>query len=344
MALLFMFLCLNADPDFETRQVFEPIPTDSDLFLLGVDDIAVGSDGRTYVLDSRSYRIHVWNADGGYLKSFGKQGQGPGEFDFQNNSNALEFQGNNLYVFDSATGKVTILDEEGGYFHAFTLDVGRRLVPLFAVVDPETLLIGNASWGDPGFRRLATYDTSGELKRNLVQIEDKTWRNTTENGQRHVTLIIYSTTLMTGFDDMRGEVLTGDNATNKVQISDLNGKPIRELSLELVRGDMTPEIKKNWLEMPWFKQQSFYKLDFPKRLPTYNQIVCFDEGFAFFVQVTTDKVSKGIITDREGKTLRRFDTVFGQSGGLFGSNGELFTVRADDLGDLTIFRVSAGKP
>jgi hypothetical protein len=339
-----MFLCLKADPDFETQQVFESIPSESDLFLLGVDDIAVGPDGRTYVLDSRSFRIHVWSADGDYLTSFGKQGQGPGEFDFQNNSNSLEFQGNNLYVFDSATGKVTLLDEDGGYFHAFVLDIGRRLVPLFAVVDPETLLIGNASWGEPGFRRLATYDTNGQMKRNLIQIEDKTWRNTMETGQRHVTLIIYATTLITGYDGIRGEILTGDNATNKVQVIDLNGNPTRELSLDLVRRDMTREIKKNWLEMPWFKQQSFYKLDFPDLLPTYNQIVSFDEGYAFFLQVNTDKVCYGIITDKEGKTLRRFDTVFGDSGGLFGSKGMLFTARADDMGDLTIFRVSAGKP
>ncbi|MDJ0840055.1 MAG: 6-bladed beta-propeller [Acidobacteriota bacterium] len=344
MILFLIILCLDADPDFETQQVFESIPLESDLFLRSVDDVAVAPDGRTYVLDGGSIRIHVWNAAGDYLTSFGRQGQGPGEFVFRNNSNALSFQGNSLYVFDSATGKVTVFDEEGRYLDAFFLEVGRRMVPLFAVVDPETLLVGNFSWEGP-YRRLATYDTKGKLKRKLAEIEDKTWRYFFENGQRRVALVVGATTLITGYDETRDEVLIGDNATNKVQISDVNGKPIRELSLELVRRDMTREIQKSWEDRPWLKQQSFYKYAFSDKLPTYNRIVCFDEGFVFLLRLTPENGGhEGIVTDRAGKTLRQFDTVFGNGGGLYGSNGELITVRAGDMDDLSIYRVSAGKP
>lgn len=343
MILFLVILSLAADPDFQTQQVFETIPQETGLYLQSVEDVAVAPDGRTYVLDGLSSRIHVWNVDGSYQTSFGRQGQGPGEFSFQNNSNALSFQESSVYVFDSATGKVTVFDQEGRYSDAFFLTVGRKLVPLFAVLDPETFLIGNASW-EGAYRRLAIYDKNSELQHKLFQIEDETWRYTMENGERHVILVIYGTTLMTGYDETKGEVLIGDNATNKVQISDLNGKPIREISLELVRREMTSEIRKGWQNMAWFKQQSYYKLEFPERLPTYNQIVCFDEGFVFFTKLIPENQSIGIVTDREGKTLRRFDTIFGDAGGLYGSNGKLITVRADDMGDLTIYRVSAGKP
>ena len=93
MVLFLVMLSLGADPDFATQQRFETIPPESDLFLLSVDDVAVAPDGRTYVLDSRSFRIHIWSAQGDYLTSFGREGQGPGEFIFQNNSNALSLQG-----------------------------------------------------------------------------------------------------------------------------------------------------------------------------------------------------------------------------------------------------------
>ena len=73
-------------------------------------------------------------------------------------------------------------------------------------------------------------------------------------------------------------------------------------------------------------------------------MVSFDEGFVFFLQVNQEKECRGIVTDKQGNTLRRFHTAFGNGGGLFGSGGSLITARADDMGDLSVFLVSAGKP
>jgi len=43
-------------------------------------DLVVDADGRIYVLDSGNHRVQVFEADGTFLRSFGKEGQGPGEF------------------------------------------------------------------------------------------------------------------------------------------------------------------------------------------------------------------------------------------------------------------------
>lgn len=343
MVLLLLTYCLNPDPDFKTRYVFEPIPEETEIYLQSVHDITTAPNGETFVLDGESGRIHIWDPAGGYVRSFGNKGEGPGEFNFRNNSNALVYRDNTLFVFDSETGRVTIFDEAGTYLRAFYMDMGRKTVPLFDVVDAQTILANNTAW-EGALRRFATYNTEGKLTKTLHQIDDETWRYTEENGQRKVILIIYETTVITGFDDTRGEVLIGDNAGTKVQISDLQGKPLRELSLALVRHELTREIRRSWEEMPWFKQQSFYKLQFPERLPTYNRIVSFDEGFAFYMEVYGERESRGIVTDKNGKTLRHFHTFFGEGGGIYGTNGALYTVRSDDMGDLTIRRVSGDKP
>jgi len=345
MMFLFLIFCLDANTAFETKTTLQPISDVSNLFLQSVDDIAIGTDGRIYILDENAVRIHVWDAEGRYLTSFGKKGQGPGEFTFQGNSDALSLFGDALYVFDSGAGKISVFDLEGTYRTSFNLEVGRGLVPLFAVVAPETLLINNASWfADTPYRRLATYDTGGKLRDTLVEIEDTTWRYTSENGQQRVTLLAYATTLMTAFDETRGEVLSGDNASNRVRVTDLEGNLLRELELDLVRRDLTREIREAWQNQPWFQQQNFYKVAFPDELPVYNRVVPFAEGFVFFVQLTPDNACEGIVTDRNGKTVRRFETGFGSSGGLYGANGKLLTVRADDMGDLTVALVSAQEP
>ena len=42
--------------------------------------VAVGDDGAIYVLDAGNHRIQVFDAEGGYLRTMGQEGQGPGEF------------------------------------------------------------------------------------------------------------------------------------------------------------------------------------------------------------------------------------------------------------------------
>lgn len=44
-------------------------------------DLGVDDDGRIYVFDSGNARIQVFDASGNYLRSIGREGSGPGEFD-----------------------------------------------------------------------------------------------------------------------------------------------------------------------------------------------------------------------------------------------------------------------
>jgi len=45
-----------------------------------VSDIEVDEEGNIYVLDSRECRIQIYDKDGKYLKTIGRKGEGPGEF------------------------------------------------------------------------------------------------------------------------------------------------------------------------------------------------------------------------------------------------------------------------
>jgi len=74
-------------------------------------DIAIDKEGNVYVLDSGNHRIQKFDPDGNFLASFGRQGQGPGEFQYPQSVD-LDPEGN-LYVSDSGNQKIQIIKSDG---------------------------------------------------------------------------------------------------------------------------------------------------------------------------------------------------------------------------------------
>jgi len=74
-------------------------------------DIAVDEAGNVYVLDSGNHRIQKFDPQGNFLASFGRQGQGPGEFQHPQSID-IDAQGF-MYVSDSGNQKIQILKPDG---------------------------------------------------------------------------------------------------------------------------------------------------------------------------------------------------------------------------------------
>jgi len=75
--------------------------------------LAVDDDRNIYVLDSGNFRIQKYDSSGHYLLSIGRQGQGPGEFQYPSNL-SLDAQGN-LLIFDSMTRAIKVFAQDGTY-------------------------------------------------------------------------------------------------------------------------------------------------------------------------------------------------------------------------------------
>jgi sugar lactone lactonase YvrE len=76
-------------------------------------DIAVDREGNVYVLDSGNHRIQEFDAEGHYLASFGRHGQGPGEFQYPQSID-IDEKGY-IYVSDSGNQKIHILEPDGTF-------------------------------------------------------------------------------------------------------------------------------------------------------------------------------------------------------------------------------------
>lgn len=74
-------------------------------------DVALGKDGRIYVVDGGNFRVQIFDKEGKYIKSFGSVGKQIGQF-ARPKEIAADLEGN-IYVVDSAFGNFQIFSPEG---------------------------------------------------------------------------------------------------------------------------------------------------------------------------------------------------------------------------------------
>ena len=73
--------------------------------------VAVDQDGNVYVADMLNYRIEVFDADGKFIRAFGKHGDGPGYFAMPKGV-AVDCDGH-IWVTDSMQNRVQLFTQEG---------------------------------------------------------------------------------------------------------------------------------------------------------------------------------------------------------------------------------------
>ena len=73
--------------------------------------VAVDSEGNVYVADMLNYRVEVFDADGKFIRTFGKHGDGPGYFAMPKGI-AVDSDGH-IWVTDSMQNRVHVFTQEG---------------------------------------------------------------------------------------------------------------------------------------------------------------------------------------------------------------------------------------
>lgn len=139
---------------------------DENLSFHNVRDIGLDGESNIYVLDSGNYRVQVFEADGTYRRTVGKEGQGPGEF--TDPFGIFLDETNNLYVSDGR--KVHRFDPSGDYETSTPVDDAFREL----CVDSEGNLLVTASPEDASGRKqvLRKITPSGESLRTFAEYSD----------------------------------------------------------------------------------------------------------------------------------------------------------------------------
>jgi sugar lactone lactonase YvrE len=124
-------------------------------------DLAVAPDGTFYVTDGYGQaRVHRFSPDGELLYSWGRPGNGPGEFHLPH-SVWVDVQGR-VFVSDRENGRIQVFDADGGFREQWTgflqpddlffdaegtiyvAELGHRV----SILSPDGEVL--ARWGEPG--------------------------------------------------------------------------------------------------------------------------------------------------------------------------------------------------
>jgi hypothetical protein len=90
-------------------------------FFANPNDVALDDKGAVYICDMMAHNIKKFDAKGTFLKTIGKQGQGPGDFDMPIE---IEIVDGHLYVRELNNERFSILDLEGVFIKSVSLPRG----------------------------------------------------------------------------------------------------------------------------------------------------------------------------------------------------------------------------
>ena len=118
-----------------------------------IRDVVVGPDGSVFVSDGGNARILIFDANGQWKTSFGRQGEGPGEFI---SLSKLAVDDGMLYALDSRLRRISIFSTTGTFLHSFSI---REMAADVAVSGSHVYI----SYFSPARKEalVVVYDTSG---------------------------------------------------------------------------------------------------------------------------------------------------------------------------------------
>lgn len=114
------------------RKIGELEPKDSNYMFLRPLSVAEDDEGNIYVLDTKDFCVKKFGADGTFLRRFGRQGQGPGEFQYPM---TVGISGQNRLIVTSMSSDFFIFDLDGKYVDHLLLSRYQGILPAFMKSD-----------------------------------------------------------------------------------------------------------------------------------------------------------------------------------------------------------------
>jgi len=148
---------------------------DDEIFFGTISEFLHDADGNIYLLDGQLSEIQVFDPAGEHLRTIGRQGEGPGEF--QNGADMFWAPGGEIGVVQAWPGKIVLITPEGdpgpGFALPFRDGGGWQSVTRAAGSGGNIVLSGTAWTREDGkqlqFTYLKTYDAGGQERATFVE-------------------------------------------------------------------------------------------------------------------------------------------------------------------------------
>ena len=275
--------------DMEPSLAIGEISGRPEAMLYGVSGARRLGDGRIVIANAGTSELRFFDSEGSYLKSAGRQGEGPGEFRELTRMEVTHLD--SVVVFDQPSRRISLFDHEGNFARSFA-------APSFR--DLPTYPVGVFSDGTFPVRTLTIYpegdertgvtrdpihylrvDPEGEILNEIGSFPgNEAYRPSRESGY-----IVFSLPLLRVTRDavVGMDLLVGQAHTFEVQIHGSDGAPKRIVRWadipDPITEDDTEKVVAVRLERARDEAQRiewsavFRTAKFPDILPAYGQII-----------------------------------------------------------------------
>ena len=314
--------------------------TDEEIFFGTIAEFLHDADGNIYLLDGQLSEIQVFDPQGKLLRTVGRQGEGPGEF--QNGADMFWAPNGDIGVVQAWPGKVVMITAEGDPGTTFALPYrgggGFQSVTRGAGCGESVILAGTA-WTredgkqlqftylkayDLGGQELATYvETSREVEFGNYEFREEEY---VDFQRRWAVAPDGRVAAALSFDDYRIHVWNADGSVDRV-IERPDYAPVKRTAAERDRFQTMYEAFTRWNRGSTFRVHDNHQ--------TIGQVFFRDDG-TLWVQSSTHRwrAPDGVFTsfdvyDAEGRYLQRVDLVADASAvedGLFFAGNRAYVV------------------
>lgn len=272
---------------------------DEEEMIAEVSFIAVDDADNLFVLDYKSHNIKVFDSDGNYVRTIGKQGQGPGELNTPGGLQILP--DGTLLVEDTLNRRLSYFKPDGTFIKNVSIADRTSLITL--VVSESGSYLGRELIIEDNklFWEVRKFDKDLKPQFTIDRIEFP--NPVTDN------INVFEQVFFFTFD-RDGNILYGNPKEYTIKVFSPDGKLIRKIEKNYDPRKLTEEEKEEILErIPTVGINIKDRLIFPKNYPAYEMFTIDEEG-RLIVRTNNrgKKKDENIVDvfDPEGRLITRF--------------------------------------
>jgi len=299
--------------------------TSEDMFS-DITDFIVTKNGAIFILDRKEFCIKAFYPQGRFMFSFGKQGQGPGEFGQP--VDLLLSPDDKIIINDTFTGSLVFFDREGRFLRVQSTIEAR--LPAGIQMDARGNIVGRVA--EPNgkgklFIRVRAFDPDLRPKITLHSVEyPNIWSGKGRFNPFAVRLLFQM--------NDQGEIYIGSSSNYIIQVFDRDGNQLRAIQREY---DPVPISKAEKDEMagsipdaPDTKVKEM--LEYPDSYPPYGHFILADDGRILVQTYERGKTRKEFMWDvfnEQGRYIARIPLAINLQ---VWQNGKAYGIEEDDNG------------
>ncbi|UCG52043.1 MAG: hypothetical protein JSW58_00365 [Candidatus Latescibacterota bacterium] len=336
----------NGSGEFEIDYVIGGDIDDEEYFFFSPRDVGLDSQENLFVLDYKGYCIKKFDPEGAHLKTFGRQGEGPGEM-MGPVKMAID-PDDNVVIYDFRNNRFTIFDSDGNFLNGADVnEIGWR--PVVDIhFDPNGFLYLRSWKEDYSQRDPETLTLVSRLKLDAMEETgvDSTYirqwyKKHAEQGVTSVSSPFYPELLFNVTPT--GNVVVAHSGTYTIKVYDSDLKVLHETQFEGKRQTVTEEDKSDYFsrfEGAELKTWMRGIVDFPKYKPYFETLIIDHEGYLLFlVENDEDETHVFDVFTPDCEFINRVELPRVHSTAIF-KNGLIYTIKRSEDEEPTVCRYS----